>query len=324
MTLTRRSFTAALAAPAAAYAPFAGASGFPSEPLKLVVPGAAGSSPDIQARIVAPELSKALGQPVVVEDVPGAAGILAVQRVLRAPADGHTVLWGFNQLVTMNPNMYPKLPYKAADLVPIGLVGRGGYVMLANKALPASDVGELIRWSRQNPGKLSYASTGAGSAAHLGVELLRQRHGLDALHVPYAVGTASTVDLIDGRIDFKLEPPASAVTLLSQGRLKALGVTTPRRFDALPNVPAIAESVPGYAITAWVALFAPRGTPEAAVARLGAELTRIVERPEVNKRFTELGMASSSGSSDSIAQAVRTESAMWADIIQKANIRLEN
>lgn len=300
------------------------AAGYPSGPVKIIVPGGAGSNPDIQARMIGLELTKGLGQTIVVENVPGAAGILAVQRLTRSPADGHTLLWGFNQLVTMNPNMYAHLPYSADDLVPLGQLGRGGYVLLANKALPVDDVKGLIAWSKANPGKLSYASTGAGSAAHLGIELLHQRYGLDAVHVPYAVGTASNVDLIDGRIDFKLEPPAPAIALLQQGRVKALGVTTPKRFAALPQVPTLDESLPGFSITGWVALFAPKGTPADVVQKVSTQLASIVERPDIRQRFVDMGMVPDWSPPEAVAQAIPREAAEWGDVIRKANIKIES
>lgn len=322
MHTQRRTLLRALALLPVAHA--ARAAGFPTGPVKIIVPGGAGSNPDIQARMIGVELAKGLGQSIVVENVPGAAGILAVQRVTRSAADGHTLLWGFNQLVTMNPNMYTRLPYAADDLLPLGQLGRGGYVLLANKELPVDDVKSLIAYSKANPGKLSYASTGAGSAAHLGIELLRQRFGLDAVHVPYAVGTASTVDLIDGRIHFKLEPPSSGIALLQQGRVKALGVTTPKRFAALPQVPALEESLPGFSITAWVGLFAPKGTPAEVVQKVAAQLSGIVDRPDIRQRFLDMGMVPEWATPEAVTQAIPRETAEWGDVIRKANIKIES
>lgn len=309
-----------LAAPAAAQAP----ADYPSKPVRIIVPAAPGSASESIGRTLGEFFSRKLGQPFVVEPVPGAAGIIGTVRVTRAPADGYTLLMGFNQLVTMNPHLYDKLPYEPQrDLVPVGLIQRGGFLLLVNKDLPVDDVPGLIAMATRSPGKLTYASTGNGSAPHLGMELFKKLTGTDLLHVPYKGGSTALTDLIAGQVQVKIEPKISGLAALKSGKVKIIGVTSRGRFPSLPEVPAVAETVPGFEVAGWNAIWAPAGTPPAVMGRLQQTLAEALTTPQIRDKLVAMGIDPEPAPSDAVIELTRRESAQWASLIRQAGIRAD-
>ncbi|MDR7093990.1 Bug family tripartite tricarboxylate transporter substrate binding protein [Hydrogenophaga laconesensis] len=322
-TLTRRQVTTLLAGMALAPALLA-QTPWPAKPIRLVVPAGAGSGPDIMARLIGDRLGQRLGQPIVVEPTPGASGILGADKALNAAPDGYTFLFGFNQLMTMNPHIYAKLPYDPVKgIAPVSLISKGGYVLIAGPNVPFDDVAGMIQHARAHPGALTYASFGNGSAPHLGMELLKQRAGIDLLHVPYRTSAAANTDLMANQIQVKIETQTSAVALVRSGKVKALAVTTGERLAALPSVPALKESVPGFELTGWNAVWAPAGVPTAIVDQMSRAIQATLQEPELRKRLGEMGLDPQGSSPSELDQLTRQESAQWGKLIREKGIKAD-
>lgn len=303
-------------------APRTWADTYPSKPIRLIVPSAPGGSPDILARLIAPELGKTLGQSVVVEDIFGAAGIIGTDKVAKADPDGYTLLYGFNQVVTMNPPLYPRLPYQPErDLEPISITLNLSYVWIATPNFAPATVAQWIALAKKEPGRISYASTGNGSAAHLGGALMERMADIKMLHVPYKGNTNS--DLIGGVVQLKLDPIAASISLIKAGQVKALAVSSPQRLAVLPDVPTVAETVPGYQMVGWQGVWAPKGTPAPIIARLNAALVKVVHTPAISQRIADLGYETRGTSPQEMAQVIRDETAQWTSLIKAQHISLE-
>ena len=297
---------------------------WPQKPVHVIVPASPGSGPENIARLLSEALSRRLSVPVFVEGIPGAAGIIGTDKAMKAAPDGYTVLYGLSQFVTMNPHLYAKLPYDPAKgMAPISLIGRGGYVLIANNDLAASDLPSLIALARRDPGKLAYASTGNGSAAHLGMELLKTKTSMDLLHVPYKTGSTANTDLIAGQVQIKIEPSSSALPLVKAGRVKALAVTTARRLEQLPKVATIQETIRDFELSGWNALWAPAGTPPFVIARLNSEVQAILAEETFRRRLLELGMLPEGSSPAQLAALTAAESAQWKTLIDRAGIKAD-
>lgn len=319
--LTRRSALASFAALAAAGGAW-GQSAWPSRPVRIVMPGPAGIAPDVFARWYANELQKALGQPFTVDNRPGASGILGADAVAKAAPDGTTLLYGYNQLVTMNPHLFSKLPYNAEkDLVPVSLVATGCYVLCAHNNLPASNMREFIALAKKENGRLAYGSYGPGTALHLGMELIQGATGIQLTHVPYKSGPMT--DVMSGQIAVALEPAASAVPLVKGGKVKALGITAAKRLEALPEVPPIGDTIPGYELLGWNAFWVPAGTPPAIVQKLQDEAIRISRLPETGQRMRAVGFEPAGTTAQEMAAIIKRESEQMAALIKAKNIRLD-
>lgn len=307
---------------ATSVAPLAHAETYPTKPIHLIVPSAPGGSPDLLARMIAPRLSKVLDQPVVVENSTGAAGIIGTQRVANAAPDGYTLLYGFNQIATMNPNLYSKLSYQPErDLAPISLTLNLSYVWISPTSFSAKTIPELITLAKAKPGSVNYASTGYGSAAHLGGILLEKMAGIEMLHVPYKGNT--TADLLANVVQLKLDPIAASLGLIRAGQVHALAVSSPRRLAVLPNVPTVAETLPGYEMIGWQGIWAPMGTPKPIIEKLNAAIVEIIKTPDMQKRILDLGYEPLGSTAEEMASRIRKETAEWATLIKSANISLD-
>jgi tripartite-type tricarboxylate transporter receptor subunit TctC len=257
-----------------------------------------------------------------VQTVPGAAGIIGTERVVKAEPDGYTLLYGFNQVATMNPPLYKKLPYAPErDLIPLGLTLNLSYMWIAYKQFKPNTINELIALNRAKPGSVAYASTGPGSAAHLGGLLLARMTNTQMLHVPYSSNTNS--DLMAGVVQLKLDPVAASLGLVRSGLVKVLAVSSPQRLAVLPNVPTVAETVPGYELTGWQGFWAPAGTPDAIVQRLNAAIVKVVHAPEMKARIEQLGYEPLGSSPKQMAERIHRELDQWTTIIKQANLSLD-
>ncbi|MDB5806703.1 MAG: hypothetical protein JWN73_4025 [Betaproteobacteria bacterium] len=297
-------------------------SAWPNRPVRVIVPSAPGGAPDVMARLYAQKLSDNLGQPFVVDNITGAAGIVGTDKVAKSAPDGYTIMFGFNQLVTTLPHLYAKLPYDPnKDLTPVIVLAYGPYVWLANNKAPFNTVAELIAYAKANPGKVAYGSIGAGTATHLAGELLAQQAGIDLLHVPYK-GRATT-DLMAGQIQLALEPNGSAVPFVKDGRLKAIAVASSKRLPALPNVPTVGETLPGYEVSGWQAIWLPGGASKEMVERLNAEFAKVIREPAFNKRLLELSYIPVANTPAEMSEMIRQETAKWGVLIKAKNIHLD-
>ena len=301
------------------------AEAFPTKPVRIIVAFPPGGGTDIVARVVGQKLAEGWNQAVVVENRAGASGTIGTESAARAEPDGHTLFMATMGNMTANQHLYPKMavdPLRA--FAPITKVVDVHFVFLANPALAANSVGELIELAKRRPGDIAYSSSGPGGAPHLAMELFKRQANVDLIHIPYKGSSPSISDLIGGRVMLSMDSLVQSFPHLKAKRLKALAVLGPRRAALLPEVPTIAESgLPGYALTNWFGLLAPAATPKETVLKIHADVIRVLRDPEVKKRITDLGADVVGNSPEEFGAAMRAESAQWAEIIKAANIRAE-
>jgi tripartite-type tricarboxylate transporter receptor subunit TctC len=321
-TVMRSAFGAALLV-LATFASAAFADEYPSKPISLVVGFASGGSADVIGRTVGAELSKVLGQQIVIENKPGAGGIIAAEYVARAAPNGYTIFIGGPGPNAIAPTLYPQLPYDAVkDFAPISTVSENPNVLIINPSVKARTVAELIALAKSRPGKLTYASAGNGSSQHLAGEHFKALANVNILHVPYKGVPQGVTGVITGEVDMMFAPLANAKPLLADGKVVALGVTTPRRSPALPDVPTIAESgLPGYEQTVWNAFFAPAGTPPAVIDKLNAATRKALAVPHVRRQLEGMGVEPAASSPEELASFVKVEIAKWGKVIRDSGAR---
>lgn len=302
---------------------FAEEAAYPKRPIMMIVTFAAGGSSDVLARAVAASMSHGLGQQVVVDNRPGAAGQIGAELVAHAAPDGYTVLFGTNGTLGIGPALYEHLRYDPAhDLAPVGILHKLPLLLIVNPSVPAKNLPELIAYARKNPGKLSFASAGVGSVSHLAGELFMEDAKIDILHVPYKGGGAAVPDLISGRVSMMLETIPNALPLARSGQMRAIAVTTKERSAAAPDIPTLAESgLPDFDVSAWTGLFAPAATPAAVINRLNAETRAIANDTHyvdlVHKMVTNV----TTSSPREFGTFVRDDVARWAKVIAHAGIQ---
>jgi tripartite-type tricarboxylate transporter receptor subunit TctC len=301
------------------------AESFPNKPIHVVVPFAAGGAADLMARIVAPQLGAALGQPVVVENRPGASGLIGTGSVVKSSPDGYTLLLGSTTTVTAAPKLYRDPPYDPVkELQPISRLALFANVVILHPSVLVSSVRELITLAKSEPGKLTYGSAGPGSAQHLAGELFKYMTGTDILHVPYKGGAPAMQDLVGGRLSLTFEPLNTALPRIRAGQVKGLAVTTLTRVPALPDLPTVSETVPGYESTIWFGLLGPAGIPRDVVSLLHAAVVKALRTPEVRERLAEQGTQPIGDSVEAFAETVLRESSNWAEVAKKTGLKLEN
>lgn len=319
-------FAAALAAAGltlAAVAPsHAQTQAWPNKPVRIVVGFAAGTPPDVFARMYGEYASRKLNTPFVIDNKPGSAGNLATDAVAKAPADGYTVLYNVSTAFTINPSIYGKLPFDAEkDLVPLATTMRQGLVLIAGPSFKADTLQALLEQARAKPGTITHASYGAGSPSHLIMEWFKDETKTNMIHVPYR--TTPVPELIGGQVDLVLEPMASAYPLIASGKVKALAYSGPARHPAMPNVATFAEQVPQLSMMSWHGLWAPAATPPAIVERLHATFLAASQDPEMRKRITDLNSEPLGASREEMAAMVRRDSDIYGRIVKARNIRLD-
>lgn len=297
---------------------------YPTRPVRLVVPYAPGGPVDIVGRLTAQKLSEALAQQVVVENRAGAGGNIAVELVARATPDGHTLLMGANGTNAINPSLYKKLPVDPEkDLAPISMVASSAMILVVHPSLPVASVKQLIALARAKPGAITYASSGSGSTAHLSSELFKSMARIDLLHVPYKGAGPALTDLVAGHVQTMITAISSTLPYVKAGRLKALGVSSEKRLPILPEIPAVAEQLPGYEVITWYGVFAPAGTPRPVIDKLNQALVRVLATPDAQGKLAALGADARTNAPEQFAESVRKERAKWARIIQESGARPE-
>jgi tripartite-type tricarboxylate transporter receptor subunit TctC len=312
-----------LAAAAAACAVPAAGQQYPARPLRMIVPLSAGGFADVPARVIAPRLAEALGQPVVVENKPGAGGTIGADFVAKSKPDGYTLLLTGTPHV-IGPALYRNLPYDAIkDFAPVALVASGPYVLVVHPSLPAKSVPELIALARSQPGKIDYASSGNGSAQHLVTSLFILMAGIDLNHVPYKGSGPAMQDLVGGQVKVSFAGVPNVMTHVKAGRLRPLAVSTPKRSADLPDVPTLAEAgVPGYEATLWLCLLAPAGTAPEIVQRLYDESAKVLRQPDVQQQVSATGVDVTLLGPGELGGFLRSEMEKWGKVVRESGAKV--
>ena len=310
-----RSIATALSA--ALLAPLAAAQDYPTKPVRIIVPFAAGGPADVYARFIAQRLQESMGQTFIVDDRPGAGSIIGTDAVAKSPPDGYTLLLMSNTH-TVNESLIPTKPFQLMrDFVPIAPINSSDLVLVARSGLPASTLAELIAAAKAKPGALSYASSGPGTPYHMAGELFKAMAGVSILHIPYKGSSGARTDVLGGQVDMMFDAVPTMTEHIRAGKVKALGTTGATRSAVMPDVPTIAEAgVPGYEATIWLGLMAPKATPAPIVARLNAEITKIVASPEVAKAWAAQGATPMMMGTDEFARYLSQDIEKWARIVK--------
>ena len=316
---------AAAAAPALLAAGGADAQAWPDKPIKFIVAAPAGSSLDVLARVIGDKLKSKLGQPVVVEDRAAAGGTAATDFVAKSPPDGYTMLISFNGPLAFGPHLYSKLPYDPQkDLAPVVITSSQPNVLAVTASLPVKSFKDLVSYAKANPGKLNYASVGNGSSSHLTMEMLKSIAGLDIVHVPFNGSPPAVTATVQNETQMMFAVMQPLQAQVEAGRLRALAVTTAKRFPLLPDLPTIAESgYPGFEALAWNGVLVPAGTPRAIVQRLNAEINTILRDTSVRSSLNAQGFELIGGSPEDFATLIKSESEKWAPVIAKTGAKID-
>jgi len=311
-----------LVALALSAATLADAQSYPSRPIRYIVPQAPGGSSDTLARIVTQRAAEGLGQQLVVDNRPGATGIIGAEVVARANADGHTLLQVATSHAT-NPAMQAKLPYETLrDFAAISLLSQQPNIWLVHPSLPIRNLKELIAYAKSKPGQINFASSGTGGSQHLAGELLKSMTGIEMTHVPYKGSPPALVDLLAGRVPLMSSTMPPALPHIKTGKVRVIAVTSAKRSAVLPDVPTVAESgVPGYEAIAWQGLVAPAGTPKAVIVRLNAEFVKALKQPDIAAKLNEQGFETVASTPEWFAQYTKTEIGKWSKVIRAAGIK---
>jgi tripartite-type tricarboxylate transporter receptor subunit TctC len=301
------------------------AQAWPSKPIRYVVPFAPGGTTDILGRTIAEKLSVALGQPVVIENKPGAGGGVGAEMVAKSPPDGYTIMGGTISTHAINASLYKNLGYDPVrDFVPITLIARVPNMLVINPSLPAKDVKELIALLKANPGKYSFASSGNGTSQHLSGELFKTMTGVDMQHIPYKGSPPALADVVGGQVAMTFDNITTAWPLAKGGKLRAIAVTTAARSSIAPEIPTLAEAgLVGYEVGSWQGVFAPAGTPPDIIKRLNTEIVRIINSPDVREKLAALGAEPAPNTPEEFAALVKADVAKWADVVKKSGAKVD-
>ena len=329
MTLSIQCTVASLLAAAAlATTPAAlaqtGAAGFPNKPMKIVVTFSTGGAPDILARLIGDRMTADWGQPVVIDNKPGAGGNTGSDFVAKSPADGYTLVLGTVGTHSINGALYAKMPYDMVkDFAPVTLLATTPNMLVINNDVPAKNLKEFIALGRKE-GKMSFASSGSGTSIHVSGELFKTMTGIDMTHIPYKGRATAIPDVLGGRVTMMFDNMPSSLPLVKDGKLRALGVTSAQRSPAAPEIPTIAEQgLPGFDAVSWFAMFAPAGTPKAIVDKLQVEVKKILQSSEVGRKLAEIGLEVVASTPEELAAYQRAEIAKWAKVVKDSGAKVE-
>jgi tripartite-type tricarboxylate transporter receptor subunit TctC len=308
------------AAPLTAYS-----QAYPAKPVRVVIPFPPGQATDVIGRVVSQKLGDVMGKSFIVDNRAGANGIVGIETVVKSPPDGYTLLITASGSLVINPNLYSKLSYEPLkDLSPIALLGLIPLVVVAHPSLPVSNISQLVALTKSQPGKLSYASSGPGSAQHLAMELLKWRTHMNILHVPYKGSAPAMTDVLSGQVPLMFDTVASSLPMIRADRLKALGVGLAKRSAVLPNVPTLDEAgVKGFEVAGWSGFLAPARTPQAIVQQLNSEVLKILAQPDTKERILALGMEPASTTPEEFAAFMNAETAKWAQAVKLSGVKLD-
>ena len=300
------------------------AQSYPNRPIRLFIPFAAGGAVDTIGRALGQKLTEQMGQPVIVENRAGAGGNLGMEFVARAAPDGYTIALALTAQYVVNPALYPKLPYDPVkDYAPIMLVARNPYVLIVHPSVPAKTLKELLALAKARAGQLTFSSSGNGSGAHLSGEMLKTLGKVNMLHIPYKGAGALLPDLIAGQVHLSFVTWSSVGPHVKSGRLRALGVTTVKRSPALPELPAIAETLPGYDLPVWYGIVAPAGTPREIITRLNGEIQRVITLPDFRQRIEVDAVEPIGGAPEVLGDYIKTELVKWAKIVKDSGAKVD-
>lgn len=324
MNINRRLWAVTACTFAAFAVPLAHAQDFPNKPIRIIVPLPPGGSNDVLARLLGSKMSESFGQPVVVENRPGAAGNIATDYLAKSPADGYTIGIAPNQTVAVNPVLYPKLPFDVVrDLEGVSMLGRVPMVLVVSPKVTAKTVAELIAQAKAAPDTLTYASAGSGSPQHMAAEVFKSMTGTRLTQIPYKGSAPALIDVLGGTVDVMFCPINSALPHIRSGKLRALGTTGTERLALLNGVPTIAETVPSYESDIRIGMVTPAKTPLAVVAKLNAELRRALTLPDVKDKLAEQGIFAESSSAADFTRLIASDQKRWAAVIKAADIKPE-
>jgi tripartite-type tricarboxylate transporter receptor subunit TctC len=315
----------ALGALFASIATLASAQGYPNRTIRLVVPFPAGGTTDILAREAAQKLTEVLGQAVVVDNRPGAAGNIGSDLVAKSAPDGYTLLMGTVGTHAINPSLYSKMPYDhVKDFAPVVLVAGVPNVLVVNPALPVKSVSDLIKLAKDKPGQINFASSGSGTSIHLSGELFKTMAGVDMTHVPYKGSSPALTDLIGGQVQIMFDNLPSALPQIKAGRLRAIAVTSLKRASVLPDIPTINESgLPGFEASSWFGVLAPAGTPAPIVLRINAEVNQWLQSAVAREKLLSQGAEAAGGSPEQFANHIRAETEKWAKVVKASGAKVD-
>jgi tripartite-type tricarboxylate transporter receptor subunit TctC len=298
------------------------AQAYPSKPIRIVVGFPPGGGNDIIARLLGAKMQETWGQSVVIDNRPGAASIIAAEHVAKSAPDGYTLLVNATGGMSVNPVLYAKLPYDSLkDFVPISMVGSFPLVLIVNPSVPANSVPELVAYAKANPGKLNYSS--GSTAFQVATEMFKQMTGADLRHIPYKGSAASITAVIAGDVHMTIVDTPPLVAQIKAGKVRALGVTSAKRSGSMPEVPTVAESVPGYEMVLWIGMFAPAGTPREIAAKLNAEVVRIVKLPDIREKLHAMDVDPLGNTPEQVSEWIRREIARYGPVVKAANIKAE-
>ena len=298
---------------------------YPLRPIRLVVPFGPGSITDVLARTVSVRLADAMAQQIVVDNRPGAGGLIGSDLVAKAQPDGYTLMLGGASTFSINQSLYSSMPYDSATaFAPITQMSTNSNVLIVNPSFPAKSVKELIAYGKANPGKLNYASTGAGGSIHLSAEMFKSMTGIDMVHIAYKASPLAHIDIMGGQVQLMFDGMPTALPLIKAGKLRALGVTSAQRSQLLPELPTVAEAgLPGYAAVNWFGFATTAGTPRERVDKLNAGIVRILNQPEVKERLLALGAEPVGSRPDEFARLIKSEAARWGQIVKALGLKAD-
>jgi len=300
----------------------ASAQSYPNRPIRMVVALAAGGPTDTVARILAAKLSEQMAQQIVVDNRPGAGGSVAGDIVARAPADGYTLFVAANGTIAIAPSLLTKLPYNVAkDLAPVSLIGNSPLAVMVHPGVAASSMKDLIALAKAQPGKINFGSAGQGSTGQLATEQLKMMAGINMTHVPYKGAGPALIGAVSGEIDLMISGVSTGLPYMKQRQLRGLAVTSAKRLSVLPDLPTVAETVPGYESGSWYAVMVPAGTPRAVIDRLNKETANAIQSPDVNARLKGSGVEPEALTPEQLADKIKFETARWAKVVKAAGIK---